>query len=54
MASGRAGSDVTGIIYTSIEGVEIIATVSTGHFAFWLPGGEFNTTADTGLPVILT
>ncbi|MHA7284431.1 hypothetical protein [Arthrobacter sp. TMS2-4] len=54
MASGRAGSDVTGITYTSIEGDEVIATVSKGHFAFWLPGDEFDTTADAGLPVIVT
>lgn len=54
MASGRAGSDVTGITYTSIQGDEVIATVSKGHFAFWLPGDEFDTTADAGLPVIVT
>ncbi|WP_104179812.1 hypothetical protein [Arthrobacter sp. B0490] len=54
MASGQAGSDVTGITYMSIEGDEVIATVSEGHFAFWLPGDEFTTTADAGLPVIVT
>lgn len=54
MASGRAGSDVAGITYTSIDGDEVIATVSKGHFAFWLPGDEFAGTVETGVPVRVT
>lgn len=54
MASGAAGSDVAGIIYTSASGEEVVATVSRGHFAFWLPGDELQNSSEAGVPVEVT
>ena len=54
MAAGRAGGDVAGITYTSINGEDVIATVSKGQFAFWLPGDELQDAADGGFTVTVT
>lgn len=54
MAAGRAGEDVAGITYTSTTGEEVIATVSNGQFAFWLPGDELKDASDGGSIVRLT
>lgn len=48
MAAGRAGDDVSGITYTSAAGEDVIATVSNGQFAFWLPGDELENASDGG------
>lgn len=54
MASGRAGSDVKGIKYTSVTGDEVIATVAKGQFAFWLPGDELQDASSVGATVEVT
>jgi hypothetical protein len=54
MAAGRAGEEVTGITYTSITGEEVVATVSKGQFAFWLPGDELQDASDGGSTVQVT
>jgi hypothetical protein len=54
MASGRAGSDVTGITYTSVTGEEVVATVAKGQFAFWLPGDELQDASSVGATVEVT
>jgi hypothetical protein len=54
MASGRAGSDVAGITYTSVAGEEVIATVSKGQFALWLPGDELENASNQGANVEVT
>ncbi|MEU4190755.1 hypothetical protein AB0E69_02560 [Kribbella sp. NPDC026611] len=41
-AVGQAGSDIVGMTYQSPNHGTITATVSDGHFAFWLPGSEFD------------
>jgi hypothetical protein len=41
-AIGRAGSDITGLTYTSPTRGVVKATVSNGFFAFWIPGSEFD------------
>ncbi|WP_394250371.1 hypothetical protein [Arthrobacter pityocampae] len=48
VATGRAGDDVAGITYTSVAGDDVIATVSNGQFAFWLPGDELENASDGG------
>jgi hypothetical protein len=54
MASGAAGSDITGITYTSVSGEQVTATVSLGHFAFWMPGDELQNASETGAAVDVT
>jgi hypothetical protein len=51
IASGRVGTDVTGLSYTSVDNVNVVATVSKGQFAFWLPGNELQEATDQGVPV---
>jgi hypothetical protein len=54
IASGQAGSDVAGITYRSITGGEVVATVSRGEFALWLPGDELKDASDHGVSVKVT
>lgn len=54
IASGRVGTDVTGLSYTTADKVSVVATVSKGQFAFWLPGNELQNAADQGVPVHVT
>ncbi len=54
IASGRVGSDVAAITYTSAANEEVIATVAKGQFALWLPGDEMQNASDLGLPVNVT
>lgn len=54
IASGRAGTDVAAISYTSSDNEEVIATVAKGQFAFWLPGNELQNASDQGVPVDVT
>ncbi len=51
IASGRVGTDVAAITYTSAANEEVIATVAKGQFALWLPGDEMQNASDQGLPV---
>ena len=56
MAEGYAGADVIGITYDSAEHGTVVATVSGGHFAFWMPGDELDDDLvfTTGVPVDVT
>lgn len=54
IASGRVGTDVVAVTYTSAANEEVIATVAKGQFAFWLPGNEMQNASDQGLPVQVT
>ncbi|MGO4807053.1 hypothetical protein AB4089_18235 [Arthrobacter sp. 2MCAF15] len=54
IASGRVGTDVAAISYTNAAKEKVIATVSKGHFAFWLPGSELQNASDQGIPVDVT
>lgn len=56
MAEGYAGPDVTGMTYDSAEHGTVVATVSGGHFAFWMPGDELDDDLvfTTGVPVDVT
>lgn len=40
VAAGLAGSDVTGVSYSSPSRGKVTATVSSGQFALWFPGNE--------------
>lgn len=40
MISGVVGADVVGVTYSSAEHGEVVATVSEGRFALWMPGDE--------------
>lgn len=51
LASGPADRDVTAVTYTSPEHGEVSATVSGGHFAFWLPGDELEGAPADGVAV---
>lgn len=53
-AVGFAGSDVTGVTYTSAEHGPVRATVSGGHFALWFPGDELEDTATGGVRAEVT
>lgn len=54
IASGRVGTEVVAVTYTSAANEEVIATVAKGQFAFWLPGNEMQNASDQGLPVNVT
>jgi hypothetical protein len=54
MASGQVGPDVAAMTYVSTAGEKITATVSKGHFAFWLPGGELTNSSEEKVPVEVT
>jgi hypothetical protein len=54
MAVGFAGPDVTAIAYESQERGEVLATVSQGHFALWLPGDELESAPTDGVDVQVT
>ncbi|VDR32245.1 Uncharacterised protein [Arthrobacter agilis] len=54
MASGKAGSDVVGLMYTTVTGEVVVATVAKGQFAFWLPGDELRNAFSTGAAVEVT
>jgi RNA polymerase sigma factor (sigma-70 family) len=54
IASGRVGTDVTGVSYTNAEKEEVVATVAKGQFAFWLPGNELQNATDQGVRVHVT
>lgn len=40
LAVGVVGDQVAGVTYRSLEHGEVTATVTDGHFAFWVPGAE--------------
>lgn len=40
LAAGLAGSDIVAVTYRSTNHGPVAATVSQGHFAFWLPGAD--------------
>lgn len=54
LAAGYAGTDITGISYDSATHGRVEATVSQGHFALWLPGGDFRESSRTGVDVTVT
>lgn len=54
IASGRVGTDVAAMSYTNAAKEKVIATVSKGQFAFWLPGSELQNASDQGIPVDVT
>ena len=54
LAAGVAGSDVAGAVYHSRTQGDVTATVSGGHFAFWLPGDELEDASTTGVEVEVT
>lgn len=54
IASGRVGTDVAAMSYTNAAKERVVATVSKGQFAFWLPGSELQNASDQGIPVDVT
>jgi hypothetical protein len=54
VAAGAVGSNVTAIMYESAKFGRVQATVSNGHFAFWLPGDELDNESKDGTPVQVT
>ncbi len=54
VAAGAVGSDVTAVTYASVTFGLVQATVSNGHFAFWLPGDELDSASTNGTPVQVT
>lgn len=54
LAAGEIGSEITGIQYRSTTYGNVIASVSNGYFALWLPGTEFDNATSNGLPVEVT
>ena len=53
-AAGYVGSDVAGIAYQSVSHGEVVATVSAGRFALWLPGDELEYASRDGVRVDVT
>lgn len=54
VAAGYVGSDVTGVVYHSASHGEVVATVSGGQFALWLPGDELKDAGSDGVEVQVT
>ena len=54
LAAGYAGSDVAGVVYRSLTHGVVTATVSRGHFALWLPGGELEDASRGGVEFDVT
>jgi len=54
VAAGAVGTDVVGLTYSSAEHGTVTATVTVGHFAFWLPGDELEFAPDHGIEVTVT
>ena len=54
VAAGYVGSDVTGVVYQSDSHGEVVATVSAGRFALWLPGDELADASRDGVEVEVT
>jgi hypothetical protein len=54
VAAGYVGSDVTGVVYQSAGHSEVVATVSGGRFALWLPGDELEDASRDGVEVEVT
>ncbi|HEX6234558.1 MAG TPA: hypothetical protein VFZ63_15635 [Jiangellaceae bacterium] len=53
-AAGYVGSDVAGITCQSVGHGEVVATVSAGRFALWLPGNELEDASRDGVRVDVT
>lgn len=54
LAAGHAGSGVARVVYRSDVHGEVTATVSGGHFALWLPGGELEGASRSGVELDVT
>jgi len=54
VAAGYVGSDVTGVVYHSGSRGAVVATVSGGRFALWLPGDELEDASRHGVEVDVT
>ncbi|WP_432394764.1 hypothetical protein ACRQ5B_13775 [Pseudarthrobacter sp. L19] len=54
IASGRVGTEVTGMSYINSAKEKVVVTVSKGQFAFWLPGNELQNASHRGVPVDVT
>lgn len=55
VVAGEIGSAIVGVTYRSKEHGEVVATVSNGHFALWMPGDELeNYSADGGIKLEVT
>jgi hypothetical protein len=54
LAVGLAGSDVTGVSYSSPTRGKVTGTVTKGQFALWLPGKDMEDAGDVGVPLQVT
>lgn len=54
LAAGTAGREVTAVSYDSATHGTVHATLAAGHFALWLPGGDFVDAASSGIEVRVT
>ncbi len=56
LAAGLAGPDIVAVTYRSTTHGPVAATVSQGHFAFWLPGAdaELEAASSRGVDVDVT
>ena len=54
VAAGYVGSDVTGVVYQSAGRGAVVATVSGGRFALWMPGDELEDASRDGVEVEVT
>ena len=54
LAAGAAGSEVAEVLYRSPKHGEVVATVSRGHFALWLPGDALADVGIDGVEVTVT
>lgn len=54
LVSGHAGEDVEKVVYASVEHGDVVATVSSGHFALWLPGDELEDAPSDGVELEVT
>jgi hypothetical protein len=51
VAAAYVGSDVTSVVYQSGSHGEVVATVSAGRFALWMPGDELADASRDGVEV---
>ncbi|WP_328323465.1 hypothetical protein OHA70_30830 [Kribbella sp. NBC_00382] len=54
VAVGLAGSDVTGVSYSSPTHGKVKGTVTSGQFALWLPGKDMENAGDVGVALQVT
>ncbi|MFC0627697.1 hypothetical protein [Kribbella deserti] len=54
IVAGPAGSEVVAVSYNSARQGRVLATVSGGQFALWLPGNELENASKQGVPLQVT